>query len=181
MFENTLGVLDRRARGALSRVAILFVAGLAACHSSGVETAPGIDQRRIGVYQFSERITANGRAATSVDLDGQFVVLGDTVTVDARPGPCKYETTSTAGTPIIYTCGSDITLTFDRQDPVGKAAYSVMLSVQQTTSVCIRYTTDASGRRICAETQQQTSDRKVRQSGRLHAIRVASSGDPPDE
>ena len=149
--------------------ALAMAVGCRAPSSAGATPAA----RRLGVYRFSERVVAPGADAEVMDIEGEFVVLADTVTVDARPGPCRYDTRTTGAGPITYLCG-EVTLTFDRQDPVERASYAVDMHARGTETVCIRYTTNAAGRQVCAQTANQVVDRKVRQSGRLRAIRGPS-------
>jgi hypothetical protein len=75
--------------------------------------------------------------------------------------------------PLTYDCGG-VTLSFDRRDPAGHAMYSVMLNVIQTRTVCVRYATDSSGRRYCAEQRSEPAQRQVKQSGYLKVTRISS-------
>jgi hypothetical protein len=52
--------------------------------------------------------------------------------------------------------------------------YSVVMTVTGTRQVCIRYATDASGRRYCAEQRTEATQRQVTQTGRLRVIRPSS-------
>lgn len=129
-------------------------------------------ERHLGVYKFSERVTAAGAGAEIVEIEGHFVVFGDTVTVDARPGPCRLDTRISTPNPFTYICGG-VTLSFDRRDPSGHATFSVVLSVTESRSVCVRYSTEASGRR-CVESRTETTQRPVTQTGRLRVTRLSS-------
>jgi hypothetical protein len=164
----------------LSRVATIVAAILVtgACHAAranGDELTPA--QKQFGVYRFSERISANNPTSEIIDLEGQFVVLGDTVTVEARPGPCEYDTRTTLGGPILYQCGQNLTLSFDRHQPVARATYKALVAIRETQRICVRYTVDPSGRRICVETSTQTVERMVTQAGHLRTQRMTS--EPP--
>jgi hypothetical protein len=143
---------------------------LAACHNAPVDNRPPIEDR-LGVYRFTQRISTTG--TESVDIEGRFVVFGDTVVVDAHPGPCRLDTRVALPNPFTYDCGG-VTLSFDRRDPVGRAMYSVMVTVTQTRTTCVRYATDSSGRRYCAEQRTDPVQKQVKQSGYLKVTRVTS-------
>lgn len=149
-----------------------MLAAISACNHAPVDNKPPLEQR-LGVYRFSEHVIANGGGAEAVDIEGNFVVFGDTVTVDARPGPCRLDTRFTNPNPFTYDCGG-VKLTFDRRDPIGRAMYSVVLTVTGTRQVCVRYATDASGRRYCAEQRTEATQRQVTQTGYLRPIRPPS-------
>lgn len=157
----------RRAIG----LAITLAAAVAACHNYPVDNKPPLEQR-LGVYHFAEHVVPTG-ASESMDIEGNFVVFGDTVTVDARPGPCRLDTRFSNPSPFTYDCGG-VQISFDRRDPIGRAMYSVVMTVTGTRLVCVRYATDASGRRYCAEQRTEATQRQVTQTGRLRAIRPSS-------
>ena len=165
-----------RASHVVVLIAAVLVSG--ACHAAkanGDELTSA--QRQVGVYRFSERISADNPTSETIDLDGQFVVLGDTITVEARPGPCRYDTRTTLGGPILYQCGQNLTLSFDRHQPVARATYRALVTIRETQRICVRYTVDPSGRRICVETSTQTVERMVTQSGHLRPERTQA--EPP--
>jgi hypothetical protein len=120
---------------------------------------------KVGVYHFVERVAASGNADALV-LEGELTVLADTVTVDATPGPCRYDTTSTSAGPFVYRC-AEVTLSFDRSDPVRRASYSLRTIALQPQTTCVRYATDASGRTNCAESKTVQVERSVMRSGQL--------------
>ncbi|MGH7620412.1 MAG: hypothetical protein ACREPM_24610, partial [Gemmatimonadaceae bacterium] len=159
-----------------ARCALWFGAAiiLAACHHASPEPHNSLADH-VGVYQFTEHLTASGQAAETLDLDGEVVVTDDTVTVDARPGPCRFDTTLSIAYPFTYICGSNVTLRFDRQDPVLQARYTARLAQNQTHQACVRYETDSAGRRYCAETQTITTQSLVNVSGALRLTRVPGS------
>src|SRR5215467_4276468 len=116
-----------RASHVVTIVAAVLVAG--ACHAAkanGDELTPS--QRQVGVYRFSDRISTDTATTETIDLEGQFVVLGDTITVEARPGPCRYDTRTTLGGPILYQCGQNLTLSFDRHQPIARATYRALVT-----------------------------------------------------
>ncbi len=148
-----------------------------ACHNARTDP-PHSAADSVGIYQFSEQVSATGAGAESIELVGHVVVLADTVTVEARPGPCRPDVNVKSPNPFTYNCGPNVVLTFDRRDPTLRALYTAMVAEDVTRRVCTRYTTDSSGRRICAESRSETSQRMVRQSGTLKLTRVPESDAP---
>ena len=55
----------------------------AACASNSAKV--GVRPESIGGYRFTEH------AGEDMDLDGFFVVEPDTISMEATPGPCRYE------------------------------------------------------------------------------------------
>jgi hypothetical protein len=147
------------------------VVGAAACHTAPVDTRPPLDSR-LGVFRFTEHVTAGGGSGDeSVDIEGQLVVFGDTVSVEARPGPCRMDTRIIYPNPITYDCGG-VTLSFDRRDPVGRAQYSVSLGTTQKRQVCAAYAIDNAGRRYCSQYRTETTAATVKRSGYLRLTRA---------
>ena len=145
-------------------ILLVLVATAAACAKSGSpEPAP-----RVGLFRFSER-----PAQTSLTIEGRIFVTHDSVVVDETPGPCRYDISGSRATgPIVYQC-ADVTLSFDRYDPVGRATYHTSTTVAEHHTVCVRYTADASGHQVCAQTETQTSERRVAVNGTLHMETVS--------
>jgi hypothetical protein len=144
----------------------IVMAVLAACAGSrGTDSSSASAPAPIrdGRYAFSER-----PSGTSITLEGTFVVLGDTVMVDATPGPCRYDSNNAPGSPIAYRC-ADVSLWFDRRDPVTKATYDFQSVESKPKSVCVRYTTGPNGQQVCAQTGIEMVEVKVEHSGTLHA------------
>ena len=151
------------------------VAALGACHHASPAPRASLADH-VGIYQFSEHVTAGGAAAEEIDIAGEVEVSEDTVTVDARPGPCRIDPNQTSAHPITYLCGTNVTLSFDRRDPVSKASYTAKLAQNESRQVCSRYQVDAtSGRKYCAETQTLTTQRIVSRSGQLELTRSPGS------
>ena len=143
-----------------------LLAAAAACGKSGGPATPPTP--RIGVFRFTERPAQTGQT-----IDGRVLVTHDSVVVDATPGPCRYDTQASHATgPIVYQC-AEVTLSFDRYDPIGRASYRTTTMVTEHHTVCVRYTTDSSGRQTCAQTETQTTERVVPVSGTLHMETVA--------
>ena len=153
----------------------IIVTALAACaihrHSAGsLAAAPA--PNRDGRYTFQERPTNSPRT-----LEGTFIVLRDTILVDATPGPCRYDPGATPGGPIVYKC-ADVSFSFDRRDPVMTATYHFITTESKPKVVCTRYTIGPNGAQQCAESSTQFVDETVSHSGTLRAHRVESSSAP---
>ena len=144
---------------------VLIAAALAAC-AQHADPAPG-PPSRIGVYRFAEH-----PSQLKGPIQGRLFITHDSVAVEAEPGPCRYDVQSNAGGPIVYQC-SDVTLSFDRRDPVNGATYRTTTTVMQKKTTCVRYTTDSGGRQTCAQSQTETTEKTVPVTGRLHLEIVA--------
>ena len=150
---------------------------LAACANhrgsagSVAATAPTVN--RDGRYAFEER-----PAGTSRTVEGTFIVLRDTILVDATPGPCQYDARTTPGGPILYKC-ADISLSFDRRDPVMKARYDYATTESKPKVVCVRYTVGPGGTQTCAETRTDFVAQTVEHSGALRPHRVDPKAEAP--
>ncbi len=156
-----------------SRPYCLVVLALAACapHGSGAP-APPAPPDRIGVYRFTER-----PSGLNTPIEGRVLVTHDSVVVEAEPGPCRYDSHATSpGGPIVYQC-ADISISFDRFDPVGRATYRTTKMVMDRKTTCVRYTTDSKGNQVCAQQQTETTERSVPVTGTLH-LNVIAHADP---
>src|SRR5881394_3563742 len=109
--------------------ALVLSSALGCGGSGGAPGSPAPLMLRDGKYSFRER-----PAGTSLQFEGTFIVLADTVMVDATPGPCRYELNSTRGGPITYHC-AETTVSFDRQDPVRRASYTYTTIKTTSTNV----------------------------------------------
>jgi len=141
----------------------VLIAPACAQHGAGAPAPPV----RIGVYRFTER--PNGVNTT---IQGRVLVTHDSVVVEAEPGPCRYDQQTTASGPIVYRC-ADVTIAFDRFDPVGRATYRMTKTVTDRKTTCVRYTTDSAGKQICAQQQTETTERDVPVTGTLHLDTIA--------
>jgi hypothetical protein len=139
------------------------------CASAGRPARASSLEDDLGSYQFEERVPSSERGAAIV-LEGVFTVRRDTIVVEATPGPCRYDRTSTRAGALVYQC-ADVTLRFHRDDPIGRSTYSVLVTEVERRTVCERYVMNA-GRRVCAESRVEIVERRVPKSGRLNARRV---------
>jgi hypothetical protein len=144
---------------------LLSVAIVSACSAS--KPKQGIRPELFGTYRFEEQLTPDDK------IEGTFVVENDSVSVDAYPGPCRYDRDRASLLTISYRCG-DVQFTFDRTDPVRKATYTAVVHVKDSRQVCVRYTTTSTGKQVCAQTSTETVYRDARRSGVLRPERVES-------
>lgn len=152
----------------MSRLAIALLA-VAACASNQPKTL--VVPTHDGTYSFRERSADD----PGFSFEGTFVVLGDTVTIDATPGPCVYDPRVRASGPITYRCG-DVTVGFDRPDPVNRASYSYMGTSRTSERVCDQSSTDGRGRQACARSHMEIKETPQMRYGRLSPVRL---GDAP--
>lgn len=152
----------------------LVLSSALACGGSGATPgSPAPLVVRDGKYSFRER-----PAGTDLELEGTFIVLADTVMVDATPGPCHYDSRSTRGGPITYRC-AETTVSFDRLDPVHRAGYTFTTIKTTSTNVCDRYEVNAAGARVCVSSHVETKDVPVQHSGTLRPVRVGDAAVTP--
>lgn len=122
-----------------------------------------------GTYTFDERVTAAAGAPVTT-IQGTVHFTGDTILVEAQPGPCHYDAAASTPTEaLVYAC-ADVHLNFDRRDPVGRATYVLQTTVTENKTTCIRYTTNSAGVQVCAQTAVEPVDRKVTVSAKLRLI-----------
>jgi hypothetical protein len=142
----------------------LTLAFAAGCASNGKKI--GIRPEAVGAYRFTEH------AGEDMDLEGIFVVEPDSVSIDAAPGPCRYQRERASVLAITYICG-DVTYVFDKSDPVRKATYSATVRLQKKRQVCARYVVNSTGRSVCAEYRSEIYFVDARRSGYLRPQRMA--------
>ena len=155
--------------GASAAIVLSLLGAVMACASSGVPREWSMADD-VGSYRFEERVST-GDGLQSMVLEGVFTVRRDTVVVDATPGPCRYDRRSTRGGAFVYNC-ADVTLRFDRDDPVRRSTYTVTVTVRTQRTVCVRYATSATGQRFCAQTRVEESESSAPRSGPLNPRRV---------
>jgi len=148
--------------------AITLLAISTGCTPSAAR-APAPAASRLGAFRFFERVPDTSPGVT---LEGEFIVEPDTILVEAMPGPCHYDNLRSRSTTIAYKCGPDIFLFFDRNNPIERASYSLVATVQVPVTTCARYATTSDGRRVCVQTRTVMVPRDVRRSGRLRPERI---------
>ena len=147
---------------AASLVPVVLVLAAAGCGATRKSVA--VPPEQFGIYKFVERLNPG------YTLEGEFLVQGDTVTVDALPGPCRYEQDRSSAMVIAYRCGT-IMLFFDRADPVRKSRFSAIVRMTESRTRCIR-TTVSNGVQVCAQSIVESSTRDATKTGTLRAERV---------
>ena len=142
--------------------ALAALAALAACATKSIATGP--KPELFGTYQFEARVvTATANGVPTV-IQGIVHVLTDTVVVDS--GDCRSTNMTSGGRGFGYTC-ANYDLSFDREDPVKYARYSLRTTVSDRQSVCQTYGTDAQGRQICTKTTFESVERPITLYGNL--------------
>jgi len=148
-------------------IVIVSAVLLSACTSN--KPAAGVrPEMMLGTWRFSEQVSPD------LALEGQFTVEQDTVDVDLRTAPCRYERDRSNMLAITYSCGPEVSFSFDRSDPVRRARYTALVHLVERRTVCRRYATDSAGRTVCVETGQETAFRDARRSGILRVERVVA-------
>jgi hypothetical protein len=141
---------------------------LAACGAKGGSSPkPLFAEGARGLYSFSERIpTSRGQY---VPLEGEFTVLGDTVTVRTSTSTCLYNLLTTRASAINYDCG-DVSFAFDRFDPVHRATYRMKVRYTEQRQVCTQYASTGGTQRCVAYRTEFVETEAIR-TGRLNARR----------
>jgi hypothetical protein len=138
-----------------------------ACASSSPR-GPTVPASHLGLFRFLEHIPGTSPGVT---LEGDVTVERDTILVEATFGLCRHDELRSRATTVVYNC-ADVFLAFDRDNPVDRATYSLVATVNVPVRTCARYTTTTDGRRVCAQMGTEMVPRDVRRSGRLRLQRV---------
>jgi hypothetical protein len=138
-----------------------------ACVSSSPR-GRSVPASRIGVFRFLEYVPGTSPGVT---LEGEISVDRDTILVEDTVRPCRYDELRSRRTTVVYNC-ADVFLAFDRYNPIDRATYSLVTTVNVPVRTCARYTTTTDGRRVCAQMRTEMVPRDVRRSGRLRPQRV---------
>jgi hypothetical protein len=160
-----LYTIQRGSMGTCRQLSALLLTATIVSACASAKRSQGIRPELLGTYRFDEQLSPDDR------LQGTFVVGEDSVAIDAYPGPCRYERDRSNLLYITYTCGG-VAYSFDRTDPVRKATYSAIVHLKETRQVCVRYTTNTTGRQVCAQMANETYYRDARRSGLLRVERV---------
>jgi hypothetical protein len=154
----------------LETAALLCVLAAAACSGAARSTSA---TPVAGTYAFNEH--PRGMRGS---FEGTFMVVGDTILVDATPGPCYVASIapSKAG-PIAYNCG-DVNVAFDRIDPLKRSIFNYVEMVQERKTVCALYETTPSGQQRCARTSIETTEKPMWRRAPLHPFPAPAATKP---
>jgi hypothetical protein len=133
-------------------------AQLAACASARGPASPPE-----GTYRFTERVA---QASSDLTIEGELHLRRDTIQLDYQRGICRYDAQSSNGLRIMYRCGEAV-FSIDRRDPLNRTTYAVPVTVLVPVRSCVRYTTTADGRSVCAQWQTVNEERRVLRTGFL--------------
>lgn len=149
-------------------VAAISLLGLSGGCAPPPPRGPADPARRVGAFRFWERVSDTSPGVT---LEGELVVERDTILVEVTHGLCHYDPFQSRGMAVVYNCAG-VVLRFDRDNPIDRATYSLVTTAHVPVRTCVRYVTNADGRRVCAQTRTVMEPREVRRSGRLRPQRV---------
>jgi len=147
-------------------VAIAFLI-LGACAGAEPSDDPEPAERLDGIYRFSDT-----PRPLAQPIEGRMTILGDTIFIDAQPGPCRYDDKASWGSSqMVYRC-AEMSILIDRANPLRNTKYHTTIRVDERKSVCVRYQTNSAGQRVCAQQETQMVPRDVEVNGILHPKRV---------
>jgi uncharacterized protein Veg len=131
--------------------AMLMSLFVAACAGA---PRPPMNAPLMGKFGFNEH-----PAGMRGSLEGTFTIIGDTITVDATPGPCR-PAQNPGPLQFVYSC-SDVVLYFDKQDPIRRSSYRYTAIVQEKKTVCVQTEITATGLQRCVRTSVEVNDKPV--------------------
>ena len=159
--------------GARSAITIaMLCTGLAGACSSSVYVAQPIPVSQHGTFRFSDRVY---EASPSIVVEGEFTVRADTIMAEVTSGNCQPiipASTQSYG----FRCGQ-VSLSFDRRNPLQRANYSVQGTAMVSQRVCKRYVTNTSGQQVCVEFGQETVQVVRNFGGRIRPIPISPAGE----
>lgn len=144
----------------MSRPTLLLASlALTAACNSAVPILRPIPDNQHGRYRFSDRISA---ASPTIIVEGEFTIEADTIKVGVSTGVCQ---------PVIppstqsfrFRCG-EMTLSFDRRNPLQRSSYAVQGTAMVQQRVCVRFVPNSSGQQVCVQYGTETVQ-VVRQFG----------------
>lgn len=131
-------------------VLLLLAAGLAGCNSTVPVLRPTPESQH-GNFRFSDRVS---QASPTIIVEGEFTVQADTILVSVSTGICQ---------PVVppstqsyrFRCG-EMTLSFDRRNPLQRSSYSVQGTGMVQQRVCVRFVPNSSGQQVCVQYGTET-------------------------
>lgn len=124
----------------------------------GAGGAPGAAGPEIQLGDFEYRVLL----PSGMRMEGLMVVTRDTVLLEpaagyCRPSPPPYSPMRFEFVCVLTTANDEIRVLVDRITPSVRMTAVVRRQVERTTRVCVEYTTDSFGRRICVRYENQVS------------------------
>lgn len=137
---------------------------IAACGSSVHLTRP-IPVSQHGTFRFTDRVS---NATPSITIEGEFTIQADTIRPGVTSGFCQ---------PVIppstqffhFRCGA-VSLSFDRENPLQRATYSVQGTAMEVRRICVRFGTNAAGQQVCTQFGQESVQVERNFGGRIRPI-----------
>jgi hypothetical protein len=153
------------------RLAVILVA-VVACRSAPRESV-ALDPRDLGTFAY--RMHLDGR-----DERGRFTIALDTIAIDPESGVCRPLESSADRRYFRFTCTEIgaytwIHISIDTRDPRRHTSWSGARRVTRQRQVCLQYTTNASGQRICSRYGNENYDAIITSGGLLEVRPAASS------
>lgn len=148
-----------------SRAILCLWVGLVGGCSSSVYVAQPIPESQHGTFRFSDRVNA---AMPMIVVEGEFTVRADTILVEVTTGNCQPvipPSTQSYG----FRCGQ-VSLTFDRRNPLQRATYSVQGTAMEMRRVCVRFVPNSSGQQVCVQYGQESVQVVRNFGGRIRPI-----------
>lgn len=134
---------------------------LIACGACARHSATPLPASLNGNYRFVEQ-----PAMMTEPITGGIVIRGDTLIAVNDAGVCEYDArASQHDDVIVYQCGN-VTLRFDRRDPIGKATYQTTVTTQSRQVVCDNARRGCTGARV----ENTTVARPI--TAKLHLKRI---------
>lgn len=145
--------------------AVLISLFVAACAGG---PRPPMNAPLTGKYGFNEHPTGMRGS-----LEGTFTIVGDTIVVDATPGPC-HPAMNPGPLAFVYAC-SDVVLYLDKQDPIRRSSYRYTAYTQERKTVCMEYQTTPQGQQKCVRTTVEVNEKPVLRNAILRTFPATSS------
>ncbi len=150
-----------------SRLTPLVLLGLLmACGSNAVQLRP-IPESQFGTYRFTDRVSA---ASPTIVVEGEFTIQADTIVAGVTLGSCQPMIPPSTQS-FNFRCGQ-VSLSFDRRNPLQRATYSVEGTAIELQRVCVRFTVNQSGQQICVQYGNERVQVARNFGGRIRPIPV---------
>jgi hypothetical protein len=139
----------------------------AACASSGARVLPPSGNTAYGVYHFKNVLTS---ASPAVTLEGDVLLLPDSVAMSLAGSPCTWAQASRTSTQAIsYACG-EFLFSFSRLNPLRENSYLVPTSKWVDQRVCRQTRQNAQGVEVCVRYGNDRVEQRSQLRGRLQFV-----------